>query len=61
MLGTIGSIAGYILWNLYKNCSMSDAEATQRLSTQDMVEMRELMDERQYHADAGKILLPTGV
>lgn len=39
---------------------MTEAEVHQRLNMQDMVEMRELMADRKYMEEAGKILLPQG-
>ncbi len=39
---------------------MTDDQVRQRMQEHDMVEMRELMNEREYLEEAGKILLPAG-
>jgi hypothetical protein len=50
----------YVVGNYIKQWSMSDDQVKQRMQEQDMVEMRELMNEREYLEEAGKILLPAG-
>eukprot|EP01033_Poteriospumella_lacustris_P013066 gene13066-9356_t len=58
---TIMGFAGYVLHNLYRNCQVSDAEVRQRMSDQEMIEMNELLADRRYLEEPGKILLPAGV
>lgn len=55
------SFAGYVLYNLYRNCQVSDDEMRQRMSDQEMIEMNELLADRRYIEEPGKILLPAGV
>jgi hypothetical protein len=59
IVSTMSAIAIYVLWNLYKNCSVSE-EDTPRLNRQEMIEMSDFMDDRKYIEEPGKILLPQG-
>jgi hypothetical protein len=57
----MATIAIYVLRNFIKNCMMSDEEFRLKMRDQDMIEMRELMAEREYLEEAGKVLLPSAV
>ena len=55
-------IALYVFRNFVENYSMTDDDVRRRMRDQDMVEMRELMrDREEYLEEPGKILLPAGV
>ncbi len=50
-----------MLYRLFQNCQMSEQQVAQKLSEQEMIEMNELLAERRYLEEPGKILLPMGV
>lgn len=60
LAASIFAIGSYVLQRLYHNCSLSEQEIAQRLSEHEMIEMNELLQERRYMEEPGKILLPMG-
>lgn len=60
LIFVIGVIAAYILERLIRNLTMSNVEYNRRLQSQDMIELSELLRDREYNETPGKILLPRG-
>jgi hypothetical protein len=51
----------YVIVRLFNQCTMSDEEYRQKMQQHEMIEMREIMKDRMYREEAGKILVPAGV
>lgn len=61
LIGVMFGIAGPMMMKLFKQCTMSESEYRHKMEEMEMVEMRELMKDREYTEEAGKILIPAGV
>ena len=58
---TMGSIAAYMFQECFKKWTMSEGAVKRKLKESDMIEMTELIEERYYNEEAGRILLPQAV
>ena len=60
LLLVVAALGSFVLARVIRSCLMSPEEIEKETGTKDMVEMQNLLTERQWRADESMILLPRG-